>query len=91
VSSSDSPYPSAERLDLVDHLHGYDIPDPYRWLEDPADARTVAWSAAQDELTAARLTALPGRDRLAARLRGLLDAGSVSAHPRAGARRRPRA
>ena len=79
MSSSDSPYPSAERLDLVDHLHGYDIPDPYRWLEDPADARTVAWSAAQDELTAARLTALPGRDRLAARLRGLLDAGSVSA------------
>jgi len=79
VSSADSPYPPAERLDLVERLHGHDVADPYRWLEDPADPRTVAWSAAQDQLTAARLTALPGRDALATRLRGLLDAGSVSA------------
>ncbi|AEA26945.1 Prolyl oligopeptidase [Pseudonocardia dioxanivorans CB1190] len=79
MSSADSPYPPAERLDLVERLHGHDVADPYRWLEDPADPRTVAWSAAQDQLTAAWLTALPGRDALATRLRGLLDAGSVSA------------
>ena len=33
-------YPPAERVDVVDDLHGRRIPDPYRWLEDPADPRT---------------------------------------------------
>jgi prolyl oligopeptidase len=71
-------YPPAERLDLVDTLHGHRVADPYRWLEDPADPRTVQWSAAQDALAAEHLGALPGRERLAASLRELLAAGSVS-------------
>ena len=58
-------YPRAERLDLVDHLHGHPVADPYRWLEDPDDPRTREWSAAQDALARAHLDALPGRDRLA--------------------------
>jgi prolyl oligopeptidase len=70
--------PPAERLDLVEDLHGYAVADPYRWLEDPADPRTVAWSAAQDELARAALDALPGRAALEERLRGYLSAGSVS-------------
>ncbi|GEA88448.1 prolyl oligopeptidase family serine peptidase [Cellulomonas cellasea] len=47
------PYPPAERLDLVEDLHGRPVADPYRWLEDPQDARTQAWSDAQDGLYAA--------------------------------------
>jgi prolyl oligopeptidase len=70
-------YPPAERLDLVDDLHGRSVADPYRWLEDPADPRTIAWSEAQDELARRRLEALPGRDRLQARLTTLLQAGAV--------------
>ena len=72
-------YPAAPRLDVVDVLHGHRVTDPYRWLEDPADERTVAWSRAQDELAADQLAALPGRDALAARMHALLDAGSVGA------------
>ena len=71
-------YPPAERLDLVETLHGHRVADPYRWLEDPADPRTVQWSAAQDALAVEHLGALPGRERLAASLRELLAAGSVS-------------
>jgi prolyl oligopeptidase len=70
-------YPDAPRLDLVEDLHGHRVADPYRWLEDPADPRTVAWSAEQDALTAAHLDKLPGRRHLAKRLKDLLDAGSV--------------
>ncbi|WP_089305302.1 prolyl oligopeptidase family serine peptidase [Geodermatophilus pulveris] len=70
-------HPSAERLDLVEHLHGHAVADPYRWLEDPADPRTASWTAAQDELTAGALAALPLRDRLAARLAELVHAGAV--------------
>jgi prolyl oligopeptidase len=70
-------YPDAPRLDLVEHLHGHPVADPYRWLEDPADPRTAAWTEAQDALTAAELAALPLRDRFAARLGELVHAGAV--------------
>jgi prolyl oligopeptidase len=75
----DAPYPDAERLDLVEVLHGHRVADPYRWLEDPDDARTRAWSAAQDTLARQHLDGLPGREGLAATLTALLSAGSVSA------------
>ena len=71
------PYPRAERLDVVDQLHGHAVADPYRWLEDPDDPRTRAWSAIQDDLARGHLDALPGRDRFAASLDALMAAGSV--------------
>ncbi|WP_309113818.1 prolyl oligopeptidase family serine peptidase [Saccharothrix sp.] len=70
-------YPAAARLDLVERLHGHPVPDPYRWLEDPADPRTAEWSAAQDVLTRAWLDAQPGRDALGERLAELMRTGSV--------------
>jgi prolyl oligopeptidase len=72
-------YPAAERLDTVDELHGHRVPDPYRWLEDPADPRTAEWSRQQDELAAGYLSGLPGRDGLRERLTALLATGSVGA------------
>ncbi len=72
-------YPAAQRLDLVDDLFGRPVPDPYRWLEDPADPRTQAWSAAQDELARRTLDALAGRERWRRRLTELLAAGLVTA------------
>jgi prolyl oligopeptidase len=74
---STASYPPAERLALVEDLHGHAVSDPYRWLEDPADERTVAWSAAQDKLTQSWLAALPGRDALRDRLERLMAAGNV--------------
>jgi prolyl oligopeptidase len=70
-----APYPRAERLDLVETLHGHAVADPYRWLEDPADPRTRAWSATQDTIARAHLDALPGRDRFAAALDALMATG----------------
>jgi prolyl oligopeptidase len=70
-------YPDAERLDLVDVLHGREVADPYRWLEDADDPAVETWSAAQDELVRAHLDDLPGRDRLRDSLTALLSAGSV--------------
>jgi prolyl oligopeptidase len=70
-------YPPAERLDVADELFGQLVPDPYRWLEDPADPRTVAWATAQDDLAVPYLAGLPGRDGLRTRLTQLLATGSV--------------
>ncbi|MER7016120.1 prolyl oligopeptidase family serine peptidase [Saccharopolyspora sp. NPDC000359] len=72
-------YPTPDRDDIVEDLHGHQVADPYRWLEDPADPRTEAWSAAQDQLARTWLDALPGREAVAERMRSLLAAGSVSA------------
>ena len=72
-------YPTADRLDLVEVLHGREVADPYRWLEDAGSAATRAWSAAQDRLARGHLDALPGRERLASRLGELMATGSVSA------------
>jgi prolyl oligopeptidase len=75
--SNGSRYPAAERLDLVEDLHGHQVADPYRWLEDPDDPRTKAWSQAQDELIAEHAPRWPGRDGLVGRLTELLSSGVV--------------
>ncbi|ASR54169.1 prolyl oligopeptidase family protein [Cellulomonas sp. PSBB021] len=88
-------YPPAHRDDLVEDLHGHEVPDPYRWLEDADAAATQAWSHAQDELYRAvredDARALAGSpfagDALTARLQALLGAGFVSAPAWRGARR----
>ena len=80
-------YPPARRGDVVDHLHGHDVPDPYRWLEDASSAETEAWSQAQDALVRPALDAVPGRERLHARLAALLGAGSISPPAWRGERR----
>jgi prolyl oligopeptidase len=75
---SRSGYPQAERLDLVERLHGVEVADPYRWLEDPADPRTVEWEAAQEALLAGERERWPAVGRFAERLEALMAAGEVT-------------
>ena len=70
--------PAAQRLDLVEDLHGVPVPDPYRWLEDPEDATTLAWLTEQAALMAAERAAWTTRDAFADRVGALLGAGSIS-------------
>ncbi|WP_142459791.1 prolyl oligopeptidase family serine peptidase [Geodermatophilus aquaeductus] len=79
-------YPDAEKLDLVEDLHGHRVADPYRWLEDAGDPRTQAWTAAEDALAADVLGALPLRADLAARLERLVHAGAVGVPVHRGGR-----
>jgi prolyl oligopeptidase len=71
-------YPDAPREDLVETIHGRQVADPYRWLEDPDSDRTRAWLAAQQDLYARYEATVPGRDMLTERLGELLGAGEVS-------------
>jgi prolyl oligopeptidase len=72
-------YPQAPRLGVVDELHGQQVSDPYRWLEDANSAETEAWADAQDELLATVLADAPGHERLRDRVATLLGAGVVGA------------
>src|SRR5882757_8388257 len=84
---SPSRYPDAERLPLVDHLHGRAVPDPYRWLEDAADPRTAAWEAGQEALFSQVRREWTAVGAFAARLTELLGTGDVSAPTWRGGRR----
>jgi prolyl oligopeptidase len=71
-------YPHADRDDVADELHGVLVTDPYRYLEDPDGERTVAFVAAQNQLSAPYLANLASRQRF-----GELTTALVTA-PRAG-------
>ncbi|HVV86964.1 MAG TPA: prolyl oligopeptidase family serine peptidase [Kofleriaceae bacterium] len=64
-----SPYPATRRDDIVDEIHGVQVADPYRWLEDASQPEVAAWMDAEDGYARAQLAALPGRDRIASRLK----------------------
>jgi len=70
-------YPDAPRLDIVEDLHGHEVADPYRWLEDDDDPRTLAWTAAQDTLATELLAGLPARASFTRRLEQLVRSGAV--------------
>jgi prolyl oligopeptidase len=72
-------YPPTPRLDLVETLHGFQVADPYRWLEDPSAPETIAWSQAQAELFDAWSAERRGRPALQDRIGRLLAAGLVTA------------
>lgn len=71
-------YPDARRSADVDVLHGREVADPYRWLEDGDAPETVAWSEAQDALFTGLRDTWPGRDHLRRRLTELMGAGTVT-------------
>ncbi len=68
-------YPAARRLDLTEDLLGYQVSDPYRWLEDADSAERASWLAAQADLFAAQRAELPGREAFAEHVRDLLNVG----------------
>jgi prolyl oligopeptidase len=71
---------------IVETLHGVEVRDPYRWLEDVKSPEVQAWMTAQNDAARAVLSQLPGRDALAARFRELYYVDSISAPVRRGKR-----
>jgi prolyl oligopeptidase len=78
-------YPQTRKSDLVERIHGIDVPDPYRWLEDAASDETVAWVDAQNALTRGFLEG-PHRAALVAELTRSYDTPRVTDPLRRGDR-----
>ncbi len=64
--------------DVVEVLHGTEVHDPYRWLEDGGSDDVAGWSASQNARTRTVLDALPTRPALRRRLLSLLQVGAVA-------------
>ena len=74
-----TPLPPTRRDDVVDILHGVEVPDPYRWLEDGDAAEVRQWVAAQNEHTREALDARPDRGWWHERLVALMQLPVVMA------------
>jgi prolyl oligopeptidase len=67
--------PVAPVRDVTETYFGTSVTDPYRWLEKTSDPDVVAWMKAQNDYTRAVLAKIPGRDKLADRIKALDNAG----------------
>jgi prolyl oligopeptidase len=80
------PYPTTRVEDVVENLHGTEVRDPYRWLEDGAAAEVQQWAKDQNTFARRQLDGLPGRDRLTKRLQEVSYVDAVGVPRRAGSR-----
>src|SRR5262245_32918625 len=71
--------PSTPRREVRERIHGIEVVDAYRWLEDAVSDEVKAWMKAQDAYARAHLEELPGREAFAGRLRELLYLDTRSA------------
>ncbi|MBU8898173.1 S9 family peptidase [Corallococcus sp. H22C18031201] len=72
-------YPHTPSQPIVDTVHGVQVADPYRWLEDEKSPEVQAWMKAENEQARAALAQMPGRDALARRFRELYYVDSMTA------------
>jgi prolyl oligopeptidase len=68
--------PKTPEKPVTDEYHGTKVSDPYRWLENGADAEVKKWTEAQSRYARAFLDQLPGLDAIRKRLKDLNGATS---------------
>lgn len=69
--------PQSRQDNVVEVLHGFEIVDPYRWLEDQNSPETREWIDAQNSYTLSYLENLPSREHIANRLGKLLNVDQI--------------
>src|SRR5678815_5364865 len=65
------PYPASRATDFKETLHGVELADPYRWLEDDKSPETRAWIDAQNRYTHAAVDGSATRETIRRRLTAL--------------------
>src|SRR5687768_388823 len=81
------PKPPPAKVDIFrEVIHGVEIVDPYRWLEDQDSPETRAWIDAQNKYTHSLLDGLPSRPLIQNRLSELLRVDTVSTPSEYGGR-----
>ena len=79
----DVPPPPETRVEEVtEQIHGVEISDPYRWLEDKESEETQVWITNQNDYTDSILNQLPWQEKLSARLSGMQYSGGVDLIPK---------
>ena len=76
--AADPGAPVSEQHPVSNVYHNVTVSDPYRWLENTADPKVHAWSAAQDARTRKYLEELPQRAPIFTQLLSQISATSSS-------------
>ncbi len=79
-------YPKTRADDFVEELHGQQVPDPYRWMEDLESDEIRQWIEAQNELTFGFLEQSPLREKIKARMTELWNYEKYSPPSKRGGR-----
>ncbi len=66
---------------VTETLHGVEVTDPYRWLEDQNSPQTRAWLEEQTAYTRSYMGATPDRKQISERVRELLAFKEVISEP----------
>jgi prolyl oligopeptidase len=69
------PYPGTKVENVIETIHGAQVADPYRWLEEADNPQVKEWVEKQNNFTRSILDKLPGREQIHERLENLLDIG----------------
>jgi prolyl oligopeptidase len=71
VFAAPDSYPTTRKMELIEDIHGTQVADPYRWLEDDNAEETKRWVSAQNEVTGKWLDQIPQRAEIRKRLADL--------------------
>ncbi|MEW6745378.1 MAG: prolyl oligopeptidase family serine peptidase [Planctomycetota bacterium] len=78
--------PPSRRVEVKEKVHGVEIVDPYRWLEDQNSPDTREWIDAQNAYTEATFATVPGCQAIAGRLAELVKIDTIGMPTRRGNR-----
>lgn len=81
VSIAHAAPPPTAREAAVTILHGEQVADPYRWLENPDDPKVQRWIAAQNAYTESQLSAMPDGKAMTARVQHLAITSTTRSGP----------
>jgi prolyl oligopeptidase len=79
IAFAQSKAPPTRQDNFRERIHGVEIIDPYRWLEDQESPETRQWIDAQNKYTHSLLDGLPSRPLIQKRLSELMRIDTVSA------------
>ena len=71
-------YHVTERKEVVDTLHGVEIKDPYRWLENYEDQKVIDWLDKQNQFTKERIEKIPNYQKVFEKIKDYLSLGTIS-------------
>jgi len=70
--------PKTQTHEVREMMHGVEIVDPYRWLEDQNSPETRKWIAAENEYSDSLLNNIPGKDALTKKVAALLNVETMT-------------
>lgn len=71
-------YPVTERKEVVETLHGKEIKDPYRWLENYEDQKVIDWLDKQNQFTKEKIEKIPNYKKVLEKIKDYLSLGTIS-------------